>query len=114
MCLWPEDDLLIQYNRFSRRAIVQQEPLVHARLNDLCEKLKEYKEDDKVIAVQKMWSAFACDVITEYAFGLTYHQIDSPDFSDTLHDAYIAASEFGHVSLQFPWLAKVDEPLFSR
>ena len=79
----------------------------------MCEKLKEYKANDKVVSVQKMWSAFGCDVITEYAFGLSYNQLDSPDFEDTLHDAYISASEFGHVSLQFPWLAKACESFLS-
>jgi cytochrome P450 len=75
-------------------------------MSDLCEKLKEYKKNDKIVPVQWMWSAFACDVITEYAFGLNYNQLDSKDFGDTLHDAYTAASEFGHVALQFPWIAK--------
>jgi hypothetical protein len=55
-----------------------------------------------------MWSAFACDVVTTYAFGYNNDQVGSEDFKDNLHEAFLALSEFGHLALQFPWITPVN------
>jgi hypothetical protein len=67
----------------------------------------EYQKRDTIIPAQKMWSAFACDVVTEYAFGFHYNQLASEDFHDVLHQPFLAVSEFGHLALQFPVAAGV-------
>jgi hypothetical protein len=58
-----------------------------------------------------MWSAFACDVITEYAFGFNYNQLGSEDFVNTFHDIFIGAGPFSNITLHFPWIGKVCELL---
>jgi hypothetical protein len=81
----------------------------------VCSKIAKYKENEEVIKLQYMWSAFACDVVTTYAFGYNNDQVGSEDFRDNLHDAFLALSEFGHLALQFPWItpvSKVNQSMF--
>lgn len=64
------------------------------------------------MVLSEAFPAFAGDVITEYAFGICYNHLDSPDFSDSFHAAFMAVGEFGHVAVQFPWFHPVSsEPL---
>lgn len=45
--------------------------------------------------------ALTTDIITEYAFGRAYNQLDSPDFQDTT-DALLAIYSTGQFALHFP------------
>ena len=76
-------------------------------MNFLCEKLIEYKKNDKVIAMQKMWSALTCDVVTNYTFGFSYNQLESEDFSNTFHQVFLEAGVFANLTLQFPLIGIV-------
>ncbi|KAF2434308.1 cytochrome P450, variant [Tothia fuscella] len=89
---------------FSRRSIMAQEPTVQEKSNYLCDRLVEYMEKDKFINVARMWSSFAGDVITRYSFGFDDNHLGSEDFKACFHDAFLALSEFGHLSLQYPSL----------
>ena len=64
-------------------------------------------DDGRVLAINKVWNAFAGDVITEYSFGFNYDHLGSDDFDQTFHSAFMAVSEFGHIALQFPWVTPV-------
>lgn len=78
-------------------------------VHEICGKIAEYQNQDRVLAVNRMWSAYACDAVTEYSFGFSYNQLQADDFNNTFHDAFIAVSEFGHLTLQFPWMTPVRE-----
>jgi hypothetical protein len=77
----------------------------------LCQKLKEYEKTGGVIPLQKMWSAYTCDVITKYMFGFNYDQLASKDFSNTFHQVFIDSGVFGNITLHFPWVGVVREIL---
>jgi Cytochrome P450 len=89
-------------NRFSKKQIVQFEPVVRQTVDYLCQKIARYEKSDRVLTISNAWSCYAGDVITEYAFGLCYNHLDSDDFEGSFHDIFMAVSEFGHVTLQFP------------
>ncbi len=38
----------------------------------------------------------AGDVICEYAFGFSYNHLESPDFEESFHDAFLAVTKFGN------------------
>lgn len=57
--------------------------------------------------ISKAWNAYAGDVITQYSFGFNYNHLGSDDFEKSFHDAFMAVSEFGHLTLQFPWMTPV-------
>jgi hypothetical protein len=92
---------------FSKRAIVNFQPVILAKLEILCKRIAKYKESGGVFNVLDAYAAFAGDVITEYAFGISYNQLDLPDFRGSFHDAYIAMGEFSHVVIMFPWIYTV-------
>ncbi|KAF1814179.1 cytochrome P450, variant [Eremomyces bilateralis CBS 781.70] len=89
---------------FSKRAIGQFEPFVRGKVDFFCDRIAKYKGTGEVLAVNKLWNAYAGDVITEYSFGFNYDHLASEDFKETFHDAFMAVSEFGHIALQFPWV----------
>jgi hypothetical protein len=80
-------------------------------MNYLCKKLEEYGKTGGVIAMQNMWSAYTCDVITKYMFGFNYDQLASKDFSTTFHQVFIDSGVFGNITLHFPWVRAVCELL---
>ena len=86
---------------------MQQEPLVHERMQYLGEQLKDYQRKDTIIRIEMMWSAFACDVISEYSYGFHYNQLGSENFADSFHQPMLSLIEFGGLSGQFPWLSDV-------
>jgi hypothetical protein len=94
---------------FSKRNMINFQPVIRDKLDILCRKIAQYKDDGdkRVLNITKAWSALAGDIITEYAFGVCYNHLESPGFNDSFHEAYIALTEFGHVAVQFPWLHPV-------
>jgi hypothetical protein len=73
----------------------------------LCNKLIEYEKKDKVIIMQKMWSALTCDVITEYMFGFNFKQLESEDFVNSFHQVFLEAGIFSNIILHFPLFGTV-------
>ena len=80
------------------------EPLVHRNVSLLIERLSEYKETGRSVDMVQAYSAFAGDVVTQYAFGMSQDWLKTDDFKGSLHSAFMAGSEFSHVALQFPWI----------
>lgn len=99
---------------FSKRRILSFQPVIRDKVEILCKHIAEYKDNGKAFPINKAFSAFASDVICEYAFGFCYHHLDSPDFKESFHKAYMGASEFGHITVQFPWVTPVSflAPIF--
>jgi cytochrome P450 len=92
---------------FSKRSITEFQPVIRQKVEDLSKKIREYKERGIPIVLSEAYPAFAGDIITEYAFGVDYNHLESPEFSASFHAAFMAAGEFGHVAVQFPWFLPV-------
>lgn len=92
---------------FSRRSIVKFQPVIREKVEILCKNMTKFGQDGKVVDMKKAWSAFAGDVICQYSFGYSYDHLESRDFNEGFHDAFMAVSEFGHIALQFPWVTPV-------
>jgi hypothetical protein len=58
-----------------------------------------------------MWSAYSGDVIMEYAFGFCYDNLKSDDFKESFHEPFLALTEFGGLSCQFPIMVPIMESL---
>jgi hypothetical protein len=76
-------------------------------VDNLCNKLATYKDSGEPVNMVNAFSALAGDVITDYSFGFGYDSLESTDFKENFHAAFMAVSEFGHVALQFPWVHPV-------
>jgi hypothetical protein len=69
--------------------------------------LLNYEKKDKIVHLERMWSALACDVITEYTFGFNYNQLGSEDFAETFHRVFLEAGLICNFIPHFPWIGKV-------
>ena len=107
---------------FSKKKITGFEPVIREKLDKLCHKIAQF--EGEVFAINKAWMAFAGDVVMQYAFATSYDHIDTPDFSETFHEPFMAVSQLSHLTLQFPilhpllkalpdWLLVKMDPLFS-
>ena len=89
---------------FSKKRIMDFQPVIRRKIDILCGKIREHAETGSVFALNRAWTAFAGDIITEYVFGASYEHLESPDFQETFHEPFMAASEAGHLTLQFKWM----------
>lgn len=92
---------------FSKQRISEFQPVIREKLDILCSKIDEYVQSGKSFKIDRALSAFSGDVITTYVFGQAYNHLQSPDFKETFHEPFMAASEAGHLANQFHWLWKV-------
>ncbi|OAP59663.1 hypothetical protein AYL99_06961 [Fonsecaea erecta] len=89
---------------FSKRKIMDFQPVVRAKLRKLCSRVQEYAGTDRVLPLHRAWTAYAGDVVTEFCFAKSYDHLDSPEFKETFHEAMHAACESSSMLMQFPWL----------
>jgi hypothetical protein len=94
---------------FSKRSILDFQSVIREKLEILCDKIAKYAEGDEeqILCLNYAWSAWAGDLITEYAFGFCYNHLESPGFQESFHEAYMETTAFGHVAVQFPWVHAV-------
>lgn len=94
---------------FSKRSIVDFQPVIREKLEILCDKIAKYAEGgrEQVLCLNYALSAWAGDLITEYAFGFCYNHLESPGFQESFHEAYVEMTGFGHGAVQFPWVRPV-------
>lgn len=92
---------------FSKRNIGEFQSVIREKVELLCKNIAKCKSNGKEFRLNIAFSAFAGDVITQYALGMCYDHLDSPGFTESFHEAFMAVSEFGHVALQFPWVHPV-------
>jgi hypothetical protein len=85
--------------------------MVQSKIEYACSKILEQTKNDKVTNLARMWDAYSGDVITEYSFGFSYKSLQSEDFEDTFHKAFLAITEFGLLNCQFPIMGSIVEML---
>lgn len=78
----------------------------------MCQKFAQYKDNGHILTISNAFSAFTGDIICQYSFGFCYNHLESPNFEENFHDAFMAVAEFGHIALQFPWVTPVSSSLW--
>ena len=108
--LLPEPSLA-ECRSFSKRAIDQCENIVQSKIEYACAKIPEYKDNDKILNLTRMWDAYSGDVIMQYSFGFSYDNLKSEDFVETFHEPFLALTEFGALGCQFPIMGPIMEAM---
>ena len=96
---------------FSKKRISEFQPVIREKLDVLCTKIDQYVASGEHFTINRAMTAFSGDVITTYVFGQSYQHLESPDFTETFHEPFMAASESGHVALQSKWIYPLMESL---
>lgn len=86
---------------FSRRNVVEIEPVVHREAHRLCEKLLAYPTP---FQTQSAYSCFTTDVITEYLFGESTGLLDQPDWEPNFSWSVTATLGVTHILRHFWFL----------
>ena len=89
---------------FSRKRIIDFQPVIRAKLDKLCHKIAQYNVSGRELHLHEAWTAYAGDVVTEFTFARSYDHLDVPDFAETFNKPMHAACESSTMTLQFPWL----------
>lgn len=79
-------------------------------MGEIAQRVVKYRDDDRILAIDRVWDAYATDMVTQYSFGFTYGHLESEDFKKSFKEAFMAVSEFGHIALQWPWITPVCLP----
>ena len=89
---------------FSTQAIAWMEPVVHEKLELLCDKLTELEDTQEAVNVEAAIMSMTTDIITQYCFGNSYDFLKKPHFSPEWARMIMSAAEMSNLGRYFPWL----------
>lgn len=89
---------------FSRSTIVKLEDVIRGKVEKLCERMQAFMKTGEPLELALAYRCLTTDVVTEYALGESYHQLDSPDFSDKWFRALRDSGEVALLAKHVPWL----------
>jgi cytochrome P450 len=92
---------------FSKRSIVGLEPMIYNHIERLCKRLEMFKENKSPLTVNHAMLCFTGDVVSKYAFGESWHLLDTVDFAPWMLSANKKTGEYSHALKQWPWLVHV-------
>ena len=72
---------------FSKRRIMDYQSMIRSKLKKLIEKLATYNGTDRVVRLDRAFTAFAGDVVDQFSFARSFDHLDSPDFTKNYHNA---------------------------
>jgi hypothetical protein len=97
---------------FSKRQVLLLWPLVVEKCEKLCQKIDEkYTDTGKILELSRAYSCFSIDVITEYAFGRCYNDLDNPDLDSPMRVVIHGQTAKVHIVTHLPWLLKLMKAL---
>jgi len=89
---------------FSRRAIIEIEPLIQERLDRLCMRFEEALHHDTILNLDAAFAALTADIITMRFYGEHFDYLGVPDFKSTIRETFAGASLIYHTSRFVPGL----------
>jgi hypothetical protein len=97
---------------FSKRQVLLLWPLVVEKCEKLCQKIDEkYTDTGKILELSRAYSCFSIDVITEYAFGRCYNDLDNPDLDSPMRNVIHGQTAKVHIVTHLPWFLKLMKAL---
>jgi hypothetical protein len=98
---------------FSKATVSKRQSVIQARLDRLCERIREYEASGQILNLGTAISAFTGDVGTEYIIGKSYDNLDRQDFNASMTSVLQASGALWritkHVRLLGPTLHKLPE-----
>lgn len=87
---------------FSKRAIVQLEPMIHERITRFCERLDDAFKRGAPINLDKAFAAMTADIITNRFYGSHFDYLSTPTFDFPVREAFLGVSMLFNFSRFFP------------
>ncbi|KAI4255884.1 MAG: hypothetical protein L6R42_006509 [Xanthoria sp. 1 TBL-2021] len=92
---------------FSRKVVFDHEHMVQEKVNILMGRIEEALESNSDLDVHHGLRAVSIDVITDYAFGESYHLLDQPDLGLQFFDLVQRLGPAAWIFRQWPWLKPI-------
>ncbi|KAF9875050.1 hypothetical protein CkaCkLH20_07316 [Colletotrichum karsti] len=92
---------------FSKNRVRKLEPMIQDRAFAVLGRLKEFSANGEVLRLDHALTAYATDIITNYAFGLCNDRVNAPDFDGGFHTACLSGCQQVFMSRQFPLLKDI-------
>ena len=89
---------------FSKKSILAIEPLIQEKVDKLCIALTKYAETQEPIELGLAYMAETLDIISHYAFGVSYGLVEQPGFSPLWKDVVSMTMESFALVRNLPWL----------
>ena len=82
------------------------EPAIRAVVENLCRRLREFRESKEPVNIGHAYAALTMDIITEYCFAKSYGCVDRPAFAPEWPKVIDAISAQSALNKQFPSILK--------
>lgn len=92
---------------FSQQAIRRFDPVIREKLDVLYAKFEEYEKSGQPVNLDAAFTALTTDIITEYAFGISYGHLEAEGFNPEWVPLLMSASENSLLHKQIPWITGV-------
>ena len=92
---------------FTKKAIESLEPTITAQIDRLSSRIGEFASSGNVLPVGIAYSAMTMDIITEYATGRSYGNLDHENFNAALVYCFAGFAPVWRFSKHIPWLLSV-------
>ncbi|TIC93610.1 Trichodiene oxygenase [Colletotrichum higginsianum] len=92
---------------FSKARVRRLEPMVRERADAVVGRLRGFAATGDVMRLDHALTAYATDIITNYAFGLCHDRVNAPDFDAGFHSACLSGCQQVFLSRQFPFLMDI-------
>jgi cytochrome P450 len=92
---------------FSKASVLRLEPLIQDKVNNLRDRLFEFKGRQEAVNISDVFSAFSGDVIGSYVFGIEYGFLQNRRFAPEWRNTMTELSRSTHLMKQFGWMYPV-------
>ena len=89
---------------FSKQKITALEPVIQEQVEKLVKRIDELAASGKVVPIGTAYSAFAMDVVTEYAMEKSYGNLDQEDFNQDMVDCGQGAGLVWRLGKHVTWV----------
>jgi cytochrome P450 len=89
---------------FSKRSIVDLEPIIHERVDRLCGRFKSAIQTQNVISLDSAFSALTADIITSRLYGEHFDYLGIEDFKFAVRETFEGMSLVFHLSRFIPFM----------
>lgn len=96
---------------FSKRSITELEPVIQAKIDRLVEKLQEAHNNGETLVGLQVFGALTTDVISQYAYGESFDELEKPGFTCPLQRDVKALLMGCHYRRFFPTVFQVLQQL---
>jgi len=89
---------------FSKQSIRRLEPILQRCLGKILSRFEQHAINHTPLNLKILFDASTNDIITEYAFGNCWDNLEVPDLNERFFQIMSGSAKMWHISSYFPWI----------